>query len=187
LKESWVPAFAGMTIELYGIGSILGKMKSIVVQPLAPSHIADAARIYHDVWHETQAGLQDVGIAMTRDLDFFTRRVELAVNSSLLAISENIGIGYVAWQGDELDHLFISKGHRGQGIGQQLLAQALHHMAEAGQTSAWLNCVVGNHAARRFYEREGWHFDKTEIIQAQHIDGFADVSIWKMARDIKPH
>ena len=45
----------------------------------------------------------------------------------------------------------------GCGLGTDLLRRAETGLAEAGHDAAALWVVVGNHRARRFYERAGWH------------------------------
>jgi GNAT superfamily N-acetyltransferase len=51
----------------------------------------------------------------------------------------------------------------GRGIGTQLLAAANDEMRRAGYVEAVLWVVAENRRARRFYEREGWKPDGTEI------------------------
>ncbi|MGH9010932.1 MAG: GNAT family N-acetyltransferase [Acidimicrobiia bacterium] len=51
----------------------------------------------------------------------------------------------------------------GSGLGTQLLAVATDELRRAGYVEAVLWVLAANHRARRFYEREGWKPDGTEI------------------------
>jgi GNAT superfamily N-acetyltransferase len=51
----------------------------------------------------------------------------------------------------------------GRGLGTQLLAAAAGQLRHAGYVEGVLWVLTGNHRARRFYEREGWKPDGTEV------------------------
>jgi ribosomal protein S18 acetylase RimI-like enzyme len=58
-----------------------------------------------------------------------------------------------------LDQLFVAPEYHGRGIGRSLLAFARGHMPD----EMWLRCVRENEKAWRWYEREGFVFEKQEI------------------------
>jgi GNAT superfamily N-acetyltransferase len=51
----------------------------------------------------------------------------------------------------------------GRGLGTQLLGAATDELRGAGYVEAVLWVLAGNSRARRFYEREGWRPDGTEL------------------------
>lgn len=60
-------------------------------------------------------------------------------------------VGFVAWQGQELDALYVLPEAAGLGVGSRLLD-------EAGRVSVlWV--LEENHAGRQFYEHRGWRPD----------------------------
>ena len=61
----------------------------------------------------------------------------------------------------ELYTLYIEPALYSQGIGGALLREAERIMADMGYTRALLWCYEFNHRARSFYERNGWHCERT--------------------------
>jgi len=55
-------------------------------------------------------------------------------------------------------------------------------MYAAGVRAASLNCLVGNHDARRFYERHGWRCVGTRILPGRWAHGTVDVAVWKLIK-----
>lgn len=56
----------------------------------------------------------------------------------------------------EIDEVFVSQQQRSAGLGAQLLAHAERDLGERGLVRLQLQLGVGNHRARRFYERYGF-------------------------------
>ena len=56
----------------------------------------------------------------------------------------------------EVEQLFVREGVQGTGVGKRLLAAAERALVQSGCRDAHLYAVVGNDAAHRFYERNGW-------------------------------
>jgi ribosomal protein S18 acetylase RimI-like enzyme len=60
---------------------------------------------------------------------------------------------------------------RGRGIGDILIAQALHYLAELGATSARLAVVVTNISALALYERHGFKAIKSLEVVSKALIG----------------
>jgi GNAT superfamily N-acetyltransferase len=58
-----------------------------------------------------------------------------------------------------LGQLFVAPDHQGKGLGKQLLAFARERMPN----EIWLRCVRENEKAWRWYEREGFVFEKEDV------------------------
>jgi len=58
-----------------------------------------------------------------------------------------------------LDQLFVAPGYQGRGVGRQLLAFTRTLLPD----EIWLRCARENDKAWRWYEREGFVFEKEEI------------------------
>lgn len=55
----------------------------------------------------------------------------------------------------EITYLYVDAGHRGQGLGRQMLDMAMTHLRDLGFEGVALAVVRQNRAARRFYRRLG--------------------------------
>src|SRR6202011_1413269 len=58
-----------------------------------------------------------------------------------------------------LGQLFVAPDYKGRGLGKQLLAFARERMPN----EIWLRCVRENEKAWRWYEREGFVFEREEV------------------------
>jgi len=154
----------------------------VTIVPLDPSRIEETARLFHRVWHETQARFQDTRIARHRDLDFFLKRVAKRQVRTLVAIVEDRCQGFTAWTGAKLNSLFVDGASRGLGIGGLLCDEAEKRMAGDGGTAFYLDCLEGNYAARRFYEGRGWRLEKLEMLESLTPEGLCRVGAWRMVK-----
>ena len=69
------------------------------------------------------------------------------------------GLRRNCWLRGCLGQLFIAPNYQGQGLGKRLLAFAREQMPN----EIWLRCVRENEKAWRWYEREGFVFEKEEV------------------------
>ena len=153
----------------------------ITIAPLDAAQIEDVARLFHAVWHETQAQLQDSRIARHRDLAFFRRRIVERAARILVAMASGRCVGFACWTDDKLNSLFVDSAFRGMGIGGQLCAAAEGKMSR-GSRSFRLDCLDGNHAAKCFYEARGWRAEALRILDNETADGVCKVVAWKMVK-----
>ena len=58
-----------------------------------------------------------------------------------------------------LDQLFVAPEYQGDGLGRRLLAFTRQHLPD----EIWLRCVRENEKAWRWYEREGFVFEKEQV------------------------
>ena len=58
-----------------------------------------------------------------------------------------------------LDQLFIAPEYQGNSLGRRLLAFTREHLPN----EIWLRCVIENERAWRWYEREGFVFEKAQL------------------------
>ena len=75
-------------------------------------------------------------------------------------------IGYGKYRNDELPKtgevyaIYVLSQYWGQGVGSQLMREALNRLRDFPQTAVW--GLKENHRAIRFYERFGYRFDGRE-------------------------
>ncbi len=68
-----------------------------------------------------------------------------------VAVRNRRVLGFVARDGDEIKSFFVAAGARGQGIGQQMMQDAM-----ARRDTLRLTVFAANHGAVRFYRRAGF-------------------------------
>jgi GNAT superfamily N-acetyltransferase len=154
------------------------------IRSAGADEVSKVARFYHDVWHATQAPLQDRAVAGLRDLAWFTRRLKAASAPPLIALLDGRLVGFAAWTGDLLGQLFVAAPDQGQGIGRGLLLGAEIRMHEEGTKLAHLHCLVGNSRARRFYEKNGWALKGLESSPVESMEGPKKVAYWVMTKPL---
>ena len=153
------------------------------IRPLAGQEREETARLFHSVWHETQAQLQDPRQARARPLAFFAARIETRFATTLVGVANGHLAGFVTWTGNILNSLFVKPEFRGLGIGEALCHRAEEEMAKTGTTQFDLDCICGNTAGRRFYERQGWRVSHIETLENETPEGPCKTQAWRM---IKP-
>lgn len=108
-----------------------------------------------------------------------TRRTLESFGNRLLGFGDGLRVvgpigaplGFCAIREDELDQLFVAPETRGSGLAAILLADGELCLAKQGTARAHLLCVIQNHRAVRFYERQGWTNMGVSVEAVQTEDG----------------
>jgi ribosomal protein S18 acetylase RimI-like enzyme len=100
-----------------------------------------------------------------------------------LLVAERAGVvvGFAAYgpnreddlgsEAGELYAIYVSPEAWGTGAGHALMTEVIGGLRALGKTMAVLRVLDANERARRFYEREGWTFDRaTEPYEADGVD-----------------
>lgn len=97
---------------------------------------------------------------------FFRRRFRDALPSLAVAVDADRPVGFVLVTLPNVDMLFVDPPRIGSGAGHKLLA----HAESIGART--LECFRDNHAARAFYERQGWrmtrHYER-DFVGERHV------------------
>jgi GNAT superfamily N-acetyltransferase len=152
------------------------------VRAMQPDERPIVTQLFHDVWHETQAKLQDQRKAAIRGYDFFKSRVDMPSVQTLVAVEDASIIGFVRWEPGHLHSLFVAQDQRGKRVGEKLCEAIIIANASDGGGPLQLDCVVGNWAARHFYEHHGWRLKETTDHVDETPDGQIIVKHWVMLR-----
>ena len=145
------------------------------IRPLTEALLAKTAMLYHDVWHQTQAPLQELEVAKSRDLGFFKNRLLQWLETTHVLSQREMISGLISWEGSILKALFVAPRSQGLGFGSRLLAIAEHQMNGA---ELQLDCVCGNYKARCFYELHGWQI-APQPLATEHP---AKAATWRMVK-----
>jgi ribosomal protein S18 acetylase RimI-like enzyme len=130
-----------------------------VIRPARSDEYEQITRVWMNSWVST--GLEDASETLMARL---RERVitEAAQGWSLYVADHNGKLAAMLalhLPDNYLDQLFVAPEYQGSGLGWRLLAFTRQRMPD----EIWLRCVRENDKAWRWYEREGFVFEKEEI------------------------
>jgi GNAT superfamily N-acetyltransferase len=136
-----------------------------IIRPARPDEYDEIARVWMESWCST--GLDDASNFLLAQLRArVPREVEhgwslfVADDGGTLAAMLALNLPQLY-----LDQLFVAPSYQGRSLGRQLLAFTRTHLPD----EIWLRCVRENEKAWRWYEREGFVFEKEEV---EPMNGF---------------
>src|SRR3954464_10866364 len=134
-------------------------MPSPIIRPARPDEYDDVAKVWMDSWVST--GLEDASHFLLAKL---RARVPMEVEKgwSLFVADDNGKLAaMLALHLPKLylDQLFVAPHYQGSSLGRQLLAFTRQQMPD----EIFLRCVRENKKAWRWYEREGFVFEKEQV------------------------
>ncbi|MGB8401066.1 GNAT family N-acetyltransferase [Bradyrhizobium sp.] len=130
-----------------------------IIRPAHPDEYDDIARVWMESWVST--GLAEAGdllLAQLRQLVL----AEIGKGWSLFAAEDAGALAAMLAlhvPDQYLDQLFVAPNYQGRGVGRHLLAFTRKLLPD----EIWLRCVRESEKAWRWYEREGFVFEKEEI------------------------
>ena len=134
-------------------------MPSPTIRPARSDEYDEVARIWMTSWAST--GLEDASPFLLAKL---RARVpmEIAKGWSLYVADHSGTLAAMLalhMSDNYLDQLFVAPEYQGQSLGRQLLGFTRTHLPD----EIWLRCVRENEKAWRWYEREGFVFEKQAV------------------------
>ena len=134
-------------------------MPQPVIRPARPDEYDQIARVWMDSWVST--GLEGASDSL---LEKLRARVpmEVAKGWSLNVADDNgkLAAMLALHLSDRyLDQLFVAPEYQSDGLGRRLLAFTRQQLPD----EIWLRCVRENEKAWRWYEREGFVFEKEQV------------------------
>jgi GNAT superfamily N-acetyltransferase len=131
-----------------------------IIRPARSDEHDQVARVWMDSWVST--GLEDASDLLLAKL---RARVVAEVEKgwSLYVADDNGALAAMLalhLPDRYLDQLFVAPAYQGNGLGRQLLAFTRQQLPD----EIWLRCVRENEKAWRWYEREGFVFEKELIV-----------------------
>jgi ribosomal protein S18 acetylase RimI-like enzyme len=134
-------------------------MTEPIIRPARADEYDEMAHIWMGSWLST--GLQQPSAVMLANMR--ARISEAAKNGSNLFVADGNGtVGAILVldiPDNYLDLLFIAPQYQGQGLGRRLLT----YSRELMPNEIWLRCIRENDKAWRWYEREGFVFEKQQF------------------------
>src|SRR5215212_722888 len=128
----------------------------VTLRGALPEDVPKIAEIWYLGWRDGHLGHVSQELIEARHKDSFRTRAAQRVNDATVAVVQGQIAGFVMVVGNEVEQIYVSALHRGEGVAEMLMADAERRIKDGGYSSAWLAVVAGNARARRFYERRGW-------------------------------
>lgn len=102
------------------------------------------------------------------------RVARYAATDRLLVVREDGVVGFVLFDVQDgaytldvvrgvVEAIYVVPGHRGRGVGGELLAEAERRLRRRGADVVTLEALADNEAARRFYRRHGYRCHRVEF------------------------
>src|SRR5882762_7233758 len=134
-------------------------MSEPIIRPALAHEYDEVALVWMESWVST--GLEDASNFLLANLRARVRH-EIERGWSLFVADDRGGLAaMLALHLPEryLDQLFVAPEHQGKNLGRRLLAFTRQQLPD----EIWLRCVRENEKAWRWYEREGFVFEKEEV------------------------
>ena len=159
-------------------------MASIEVRKADPSEVDALAKVWYDAWQDGHAGVVPAGLTRVRTLASFRDRLAQDLGGLRVVGPPGAPVGLCKIKDDELNQLFVAAAARGSGVAEALLADGERRLAEAGVTTAWLSCAIGNDRAARFYEKHGWIRVGNMVADLETIGGLFRLESWRYEKAV---
>jgi ribosomal protein S18 acetylase RimI-like enzyme len=134
-------------------------MLAPLIRPARPDEYDEVGRLWMESWVST--GLDEASSFLLAQLRARVRRDVEQGWSLFLADDGGTLAAMLALHLPQLylDQLFVAPAYQGQSLGRQLLAFTRTHLPD----EIHLRCVRENEKAWRWYEREGFVFEKEQV------------------------
>jgi ribosomal protein S18 acetylase RimI-like enzyme len=134
-------------------------MTPLTIRPARTDEYDEIARVWMNSWAST--GLEDASNFLLAKL---RARIPLEVEKGWSLFVADDGDALAAMLALHLpnlylDQLFVAPEYQGRNLGRRLLAFTRSHLPD----EIYLRCVRENEKAWRWYEREGFVFEKQEV------------------------
>jgi GNAT superfamily N-acetyltransferase len=115
----------------------------VTLRGALPEDAPTIAEIWHLGWRDGHLGHVSQELIEARHEDSFRTRAARRVNDTTLAVVQGQIAGFVMVVDNEVEQVYVSALHRGEGVADMLMAHAERRIKDAGYSSAWLAVVAG--------------------------------------------
>lgn len=154
------------------------------VRKAGPSEMSALANLWFHAWQEAHEPYVPADLTRIRTLASFEERLHLFGDALRVVGPAGAPFGLCVVKDDELNQLFTSPEARGTGAAQALIADAEARVAAAGHPAIWLDVVIENARAIRFYEKSGWRRKGEQIVGLDTLDQPFDLKVLIMEKPL---
>mgnify|MGYP000409804761 CR=1 FL=1 len=129
-------------------------------------------------WHEAHDAITSPELKRLRTDQSFHDRMKSFGDEIRCTGPIGAPTGLCVVKEDELHQIFTSPAVRGTGVAKALIRDAEDRVRAAGYDKIWLDASIGNHRARRFYEKMGWWMRGEEIVDLFTQNGPLPTRLW---------
>jgi GNAT superfamily N-acetyltransferase len=151
----------------------------MTVRPAQSADLAPLARLWWQGWRDAHVPIVPKALSARRTLDSFIDRMAVALPHVRTLGPVGQPLGFHLIKGDELHQLYVDEEARGAGIATMLMVDAEDRFLDAGVSTPWLACAIGNARAARFYQKAGWALTRTQTVPTEIPAGFFPLKIWR--------
>ncbi len=141
------------------------------------------AQVWHTSWTTSEGKLYPAA-ARERDRGWFEARVDSNAGRMFVADIRGEVIGFVGWDKDGIDQLFVLPEFFGSGVALRLLRPAEDTLKAKGYQKIWLHCALGNDRARAFYEKQGWKVVREFDVEMKTNSAPVPARAWHMEKGV---
>ncbi|MFZ0270140.1 GNAT family N-acetyltransferase [Caulobacter sp.] len=149
------------------------------IRDAQPADLAPLAHLWWSGWRDGHDGLLPEALTRLRTLESFQERTDAALPKVRTLGPVGAPLGFHLLKDDELYQFYLAPEARGTGAAAVLMADAETRLAQAGVTTAWLACAIGNARAARFYEKAGWTMARIENVPTETSEGLFPLEVWR--------
>jgi ribosomal protein S18 acetylase RimI-like enzyme len=149
-----------------------------------PEDAAEIAAIWQSGWRDGHLDRVPQELAEARTEDSFRTRAAERADEMTVAVVDGALVGFVLVVDDEVEQVYVSSSHRGQGIADALMGEAERQVRANGHAKAWLAVAPDNARARAFYERAGWRDEGAFDYEAAAAGGPIVVPCRRYVKDV---
>lgn len=151
----------------------------MTVRPAQSPDLAPLARLWWQGWRDAHLPIVPKPLVARRTLDSFIDRMAMILPRVRTLGPVGAPLGFYLLKDDELNQLYVDEESRGAGIATLLMVDAEDRLLEAGVTSPWLACAIGNARAARFCQKAGWTLARTQTVPTEIPGGWYPLKVWR--------
>lgn len=152
---------------------------NLATRAAEPEDLEPLARLWRQGWVDAHLDIVPEDLIALRTPESFAERMADALPRVRLLGPIGAPLGFHLIKGDELNQFYLAGEARGSGAAGVLMADAETRLAEAGVTTAWLACAIGNARAARFYEKSGWTLAREAVVPTETSAGPFPLRVWR--------
>lgn len=152
---------------------------NLATRAAEPEDLAPLAQLWRHGWLEAHQAIVPEALIALRTPESFAERMAAALPRVRVLGPVGAPLGFHLIKGDELNQFYLAAEARGSGAAGVLMADAEIRLAEAGLSTVWLACAIGNARAARFYEKSGWTLAREEVVPTETSAGPFPLKVWR--------